>query len=324
MSCSFTEQISALIDGELPAAEAGEVERHLQTCADCQYIRAEFLQLRTEINSQPLAVDSAATHQALAQVRSQQRPQSQHTKPIDWRGLLIPKQASAFALAALAIIGIGTAIVLFSYQQGNNNVAVIPTMVTPHEGPHATSSPTPTPEKVVNPNPPKDSGKSEEDREQRRRVPRIQRPENYGIAASKGQPPGLTATSNAATANTSAAPLRPADTGTLTAQHLEQAELLLRSFRNLRPRQLDDLNHQRRRAQQLFYQNVMLRREADHHGDVQVATLLDRLEPILLDIANLPTGRQHQELDVIKARVERKNLVALLQVNSIALARINE
>jgi len=37
----------------------------------------------------------------------------------------------------------------------------------------------------------------------------------------------------------------------------------------------------------------MLRREADTTGDVQVATLLESLEPILLDIANLP---QHPKM----------------------------
>src|SRR5262249_859527 len=154
--------------------------------------------------------------QALAHVHSQLRPQSQHKRPIDWSGWLIPKPARAFALAALAIIGIVIAIVLFSHQQRNNNVAGIPQIVTPHEGPHVASFPTPTTEKVVNPNPPRDSRKSDGDREQRHRVPRIQRPENYGIAALRAQPSGLAATSNAATANTpAAAPLRPADAGTL-------------------------------------------------------------------------------------------------------------
>jgi hypothetical protein len=43
-----------------------------------------------------------------------------------------------------------------------------------------------------------------------------------------------------------------------------------------------------KRAQQLVYQNMMLRREADAAGDVQIASLLESLEPILLDIANLP------------------------------------
>jgi hypothetical protein len=66
---------------------------------------------------------------------------------------------------------------------------------------------------------------------------------------------------------------------------------------------------------------MMLRREADNAGDVQVAALLENLEPILLDIANLPAKPAADDIEVIKERVERKNIVALLQVNSTALAR---
>jgi len=49
MTCSFTEKISSLIDGELPAAEARGVERHLLTCVHCLEARADFLNLRSQI-----------------------------------------------------------------------------------------------------------------------------------------------------------------------------------------------------------------------------------------------------------------------------------
>ena len=65
----------------------------------------------------------------------------------------------------------------------------------------------------------------------------------------------------------------------------------------------------------------MLRREADAAGDVQIASLLENLEPILLDIANLPARPDQDSVRVIRERVERKNIVALLRVNSMALAR---
>ena len=66
---------------------------------------------------------------------------------------------------------------------------------------------------------------------------------------------------------------------------------------------------------------ILLRREADAAGDVQVASVLESLEPILLDIANLPDKPDDAAVRVIRERVERKNIVALLQVNSTALAR---
>ena len=70
--------------------------------------------------------------------------------------------------------------------------------------------------------------------------------------------------------------------------------------------------------------NILLRREADAAGDVQVATLLESLEPILLDIANLRDKPRNDEVRTIKDRVERQSLVALLQINSVAVARANE
>jgi len=100
--------------------------------------------------------------------------------------------------------------------------------------------------------------------------------------------------------------------------------LLLRSFRNVRLNKSGsspELSYEKKLAQQLVYQNMVLRREADAAGDAQVSSLLDSLEPILLDIANLPGNAKQNDVRVIKDRVERKNIVALLQVNSAALAR---
>jgi hypothetical protein len=100
--------------------------------------------------------------------------------------------------------------------------------------------------------------------------------------------------------------------------------LLLRSFRNVRlnkPGTSPELDYEKKLAQKLVYQNMMLRREADASGDTQVSSLLESLEPILLDIANLPDKARPSDVRTIRERVERKNIVALLQVNSTALAR---
>ena len=82
-----------------------------------------------------------------------------------------------------------------------------------------------------------------------------------------------------------------------------------------------EVGYERKRAQQLVFQNMMLRREADAAGDVQVSSLLESLEPILIDIANLPDKPDPNAVRTIRERVERKNIVGLLQVNSTALAR---
>jgi hypothetical protein len=119
-------------------------------------------------------------------------------------------------------------------------------------------------------------------------------------------------------------PVRSADSQTMTALHFEKAETLLVAFRNVRlnePGTTAEVAYERKRAQQLVLQNMMLRREADVTGDVQISSLLESLEPILIDISNLPDKPDKDAVRVIRERVERKNIVPLLRVNSTALAR---
>jgi len=87
------------------------------------------------------------------------------------------------------------------------------------------------------------------------------------------------------------------------------------------PSTATEVAYERKRAQQLVLQNMMLRREADAAGDVQISSLLENLEPILIDISNLPDKPDQDAVRVIRERVERKNIVPLLRVNSTALAR---
>jgi negative regulator of sigma E activity len=105
-----------------------------------------------------------------------------------------------------------------------------------------------------------------------------------------------------------------------TARYVEQAQLLLRSFRNARLNEADgtafELAHERQRSQKLLYQNIVLRREAASTGNLPVEKLLSSLEPILIDIANLPDNPAQDDVRSIRERMQRRNIVALLQVNA--------
>jgi hypothetical protein len=119
-------------------------------------------------------------------------------------------------------------------------------------------------------------------------------------------------------------PARSADAQTMMALHFEKSETLLVAFRNVRlnePGTAAEVAYERNRAQQLVIQNMMLRRQADAAGDVQISSLLESLEPIMIDISNLPEKPDKDAVRVIRQRVERKNIVPLLRVNSTALAR---
>jgi hypothetical protein len=109
-------------------------------------------------------------------------------------------------------------------------------------------------------------------------------------------------------------PAAPAPTGLSAARHAEQAQNLLRSFRNASTTGADDLAYERGRSQELLYQNIVIRREAARGGKPEVEATLSQLETILLDIANLPDKPASEDVRSIKNRMERKNIVAMLQV----------
>lgn len=106
----------------------------------------------------------------------------------------------------------------------------------------------------------------------------------------------------------------PAPTALSAARHAEQAQRLLRSFRNASTTGADDLAYERGRSQELLYQNIVLRREAARGGKPGVEATLSQLETILLDIANLPEKPASEDVRSIKNRMERKNIVAMLQI----------
>lgn len=104
-----------------------------------------------------------------------------------------------------------------------------------------------------------------------------------------------------------------------TARHLERAQLLLRSFRNSRDldaRSVSDLSYERERSRGLLSRNILLRRDAEAKGNMPAEELLGSLEPFLLDIANLPEKPSGDDLRSIKERMQKKEIVSVLQIYS--------
>ena len=101
-----------------------------------------------------------------------------------------------------------------------------------------------------------------------------------------------------------------------TARHIERAQVLLRSFRNTESDTEFDLSYERQSSQRLLAKNVLLRRDAETKGNLPMEDLLGSLEPFLLDIANLPDAPTPDDVRVIKARMEKKEIITALQVYS--------
>lgn len=103
------------------------------------------------------------------------------------------------------------------------------------------------------------------------------------------------------------------------ARHFEKAQVLLRSFRNapvVGDGSAIDLSYEREQSRNLLYKNIVLRRGVEARGAYPMEDVLSSLEPILIDIANLPEKPSADEVNSIKQRMQRKEIVATLQVYS--------
>jgi hypothetical protein len=115
-----------------------------------------------------------------------------------------------------------------------------------------------------------------------------------------------------------------ADPALRIGRHAERVERLLRSFRHARLSESDptlDVADARRLSKRLLYSNIALRREAAGAGVLPVEGWLDNLEPILLDISNLPNNPSPAAVGSIKERIRRRQLVGVLQAQSMLASR---
>lgn len=107
-------------------------------------------------------------------------------------------------------------------------------------------------------------------------------------------------------------------------RHAERVERLFRSFRNARLTGGDptlEVADARRLSKRLLYNNIALRREAASAGDLPVEGLLETVEPILIDISNLPDAPAPDAVGSIKERIHRRQLVGALQAQAMPAAR---
>ena len=314
MSCNFTEKISSLIDGELTQAEAREVERHLLSCGECEQLRADFLNLRSEITGFETSLQPAVQNRALKKILSTERR-------VPVRRLQWSFATQAFAFVLLLIAGAVLSLSLFPSSDKSPKSTLRAELHSPSPVPTASVQPKALPEESPKPSPNKEVKENPRPAPTPAKRPPAREPkpgEQFAVIPETVRP------ADVRPADARPADARPADAQTMTAIHFDKSETLLVGFRNVRlnePGSAEEIAHERKRAQQLVYQNMMLRREAGASGDVQTESLLESLEPILLDIANLPDKPDKKAVRVIRERVERKNIVPLLRVNSMALAR---
>ena len=363
MNCDWTEKISLLIDGELAGGEARAVESHLADCAACSRAKDDFLLLREQISSYPLASDSYAERRALERILAAgalktpaQSAREQRTTP---RGLFTLPRMNPALVSALAVVVLAVALGIFwslnnrdastkfvsektppveTREGGEEKAEKAPAASTENKPVESASSnetiaPVVGPEspEIVNDRrrsadgvrrrPPQAASHDESTRGETAALPRNTRRESSEDALAEFAPLFEAAGGDRVGEIVKFKPEPTLGAKRETARHFEQAQILLRSFRNARVEGSQTVADERQRSQKLLYRNIVLRREAARRGNAPVERTLDSLEPILIDIANLPDSPAQEEVRAIRERMQRKDIVAVLQANLSAAER---
>jgi hypothetical protein len=100
------------------------------------------------------------------------------------------------------------------------------------------------------------------------------------------------------------------------ARHVERAQMLLRSIKNARASESgdSDISYEKNLSRKLLAENATLQLDAEVKGDKESKQVLDRIEPFLLDIANMGDKPSREEVRSIRERVRSNEIVAALEV----------
>lgn len=299
-----------LVFGELEAGQQQQALAEIRSCPSCS---EKYLSMQATLRVFDQAADAAMPEESYW-IGYDARLRAKLAEPVapNRRERLVTlfswplaKPAFAVAIAAGVILIAAISATWFSRQSvGNTPVLVVQTTPTPSQ-----TTPTPTPagtpqneflpeqQSVVAVNP---------------RQPRHPRPPRTAVKPQASVPDDLIASDISPVA----AP----------ASHFEKAQLLLRSFRNARAEGKSaaiDLAYEKRQAGKLIYDNILLRRDAEAKGYLPVEEALNSLEPLLLDIANLPDKPSRGEVQVIRERIQKQEIIATLQVVSFGTERFS-
>lgn len=296
--------LAEYIDGEVVETETERISAHLITCAGCtqefELLTAEqelFNRYDRELNITP-SIWSAI--QARTATESRANEAKAKLRPLAWLAGLFatPRIGFAFSGAMAVLIAAVVIGVMYLKTQPQPPATGVASTVNPGSAP-------PPPIYVTPPAAPINGGNNA--------VPVIA---NYvppvkktlkRSGSSKTDDPGVLFTPIAYTE------VEERD----TAEHIRQAESLLRSIRTLQDGQSADdseidVSYEKAMSRRLLSENAVLLQDAEVAGKFPTKELLKDLEPFLIDIANLPDKTTANQLRVIKDRVQKTEIVAAL------------
>jgi hypothetical protein len=96
--------------------------------------------------------------------------------------------------------------------------------------------------------------------------------------------------------------------------HLERSQMVLVELANAQPGQPLDVSFERARAGDLVAENRLYRQTALRTGDSSLASVLDELEPVLLEIARGPSELSAEELENLRRRIEGDGILFRVRI----------
>jgi len=101
-------------------------------------------------------------------------------------------------------------------------------------------------------------------------------------------------------------------------EHLGKSEMMLVELANAEPRRgkdkLVNISAEQRRADDLLEENRLYRQTAMQQGDAALASVLDELERVLVDIAHSPGEITPAQLETIQKRIDDRGLLFKVRV----------
>jgi hypothetical protein len=100
-------------------------------------------------------------------------------------------------------------------------------------------------------------------------------------------------------------------------EHLGKSEMVLVELANAEPNKgekLIDISAEQKRAEALVEENRLYRQTALNEGDQAMASTLDELERVLLDIANSPDEVTPAQFESLQKRIEAKGILFKVRV----------
>ncbi|MHB8610770.1 MAG: hypothetical protein ACYDCG_20975 [Candidatus Acidiferrales bacterium] len=101
-------------------------------------------------------------------------------------------------------------------------------------------------------------------------------------------------------------------------EHLGKSEMVLMELANAAPPNAGqkeiNISAEQRRAEDLLDTNRLYRETAEHDGDAALASVLDDLERVLLDVAHSPQEVTPAQLETIRQRIEAHGILFKVRV----------